>query len=418
MNAEIIAVGTEILLGQIVNTNAQFLSQEMAALGIGVYYHSVVGDNLKRLVETFQQAWERSSIVILTGGLGPTTDDLTREGVALALQRPLSFREDVWQEICANMQRANRPIPENNRRQAMVPEGAIVLPNPRGTAPGLIIPEGERLAVLLPGPPREMQPMFFDHVRPLLAQKVGHSVILSRSLRVVGIGEAALEEQIADLIAAQSNPTIALYASLGELQIRVTAQAADEERARELIAPVEEAIRRRIGSAVYGVDQDTLPSVLGQLLRQRGYKLALAESCTGGLLGSMITDVPGSSDYFAASYVTYSNEAKEKTLGVPAQLIREQGAVSAACAEAMAQGARKASGADVSIAITGIAGPGGGTADKPVGTVYVAVIAPEGQLVEKLSLRGERAAIRTRAAKAALNLARLVLLKERASEAE
>ncbi len=412
MIAEIVAVGTELLLGQILNTNAQFLAQELASLGIEVYYQTVVGDNLKRLVQAFQQAWRRSQVVILTGGLGPTTDDLTREAVAEALQCPLSFREDVWQEICSYMQRSNHPIPENNRRQAMVPAGATVLPNPRGTAPGLIIEKEGRLAVLLPGPPREMQPMFSDHVRPRLVQRTGHGVILSRSLRVVGIGESALEEKISDLIAAQANPTIALYASLGEVQIRVTAKAPTEDRARELIAPVETSIRKRIGSLIYGCGQDTLASVLGQLLRERGYKLALAESCTGGLLGSMITDVPGSSDYFIAGYITYSNEVKQTLLGVPEEIIARDGAVSAACAQAMAAGARKVSGADVAIAITGIAGPAGGTPDKPVGTVYVAVDAPEGQLVERLSLRGERAAIRARSAKVALNLARLLLLQE------
>lgn len=415
MNAEIIAVGTELLLGQIVNTNAQFLAQELASLGMGVYYHTVVGDNLQRLVQTFQQAWERSHVVILTGGLGPTTDDITREGVALALDRPLSFHEDVWQEIIGQMWRTNRPIPENNRRQAMVPQGATVLPNPRGTAPGLAIAEGSRLAVLLPGPPREMQPMFVGYVRPLLVERIGHGVILSRNLRVIGIGESALEEQIADLIEAQSNPTIALYASLGELQIRITAKAEDEGIAHDLIAPIETAIRQRIGSAIYGVDADTLPGVLGQLLREHGYQLALAESCTGGLLGSMITDVPGSSAYFGAGHITYSNDAKQSMLGVPMQLIAEHGAVSAACAQAMAAGARKVSGADVGIAITGIAGPDGGTAEKPVGTVYIAVVAPEGELVEELALRGERAAIRARSAKTAINLARLLLLGEKGS---
>lgn len=415
MNAEIIAVGTELLLGQIVNTNAQFLAQELASLGMGVYYHTVVGDNLQRLVQAFQQAWERSQVVILTGGLGPTTDDITRDGVALALHRPLGFHEDVWQEIVGQMWRTNRPIPENNRRQAMVPQGATVLPNPRGTAPGLAIAEGDHLAVLLPGPPREMQPMFVDYVRPLLLERIGHGVILSRSLRVIGIGESALEEQIADLIAAQSNPTIAMYASLGELQIRITAKAEDEAVAQGLIAPIEAAIRQRIGSAVYGVDADTLPGVLGQLLQERSYQIALAESCTGGLLGSMITDVPGSSEYFGAGYITYSNHAKHSMLGVPLELIAEHGAVSAACAEAMAAGARRASGADVGIAITGIAGPDGGTAEKPVGTVYIAVVAPEGALVEKLALRGERAAIRARSAKTAMNLARLLLLGEKGS---
>ena len=410
MNAEIIAVGTELLLGQIVNTNAQFLAQELAALGMGVYYHTVVGDNLQRLVQTFQQAWHRSQVVILTGGLGPTTDDLTREGVASALELPLSFNEDVWQDIMGRMWRADRPIPENNRRQAMVPQGASVLPNPRGTAPGLALMVEEKLAILLPGPPREMQPMFVDYVRPLLLERSGHGVILSRSLRVIGIGESALEEELADIIAEQDNPTIALYASLGELQVRLTAKSDDEAGARNIIAPVEAAIRERVGNAIFGTDKDTLASVLGQLLRERGYQLALAESCTGGLLGSMITEVPGSSDYFGAGYITYSNEAKEAMLGVPMSLIREQGAVSAAVAQAMAAGACKVSGADVGVAITGIAGPGGGTKEKPVGTVYVAVVAPEGQLVEELTLRGERTAIRARSTKTAINLARLLLL--------
>lgn len=410
MNAEIIAVGTELLLGQIVNTNAQFLAQELAALGMGVYYHTVVGDNLQRLVQTFQQAWHRSQVVILTGGLGPTTDDLTREGVASALELPLSFNEDVWQDIMGRMWRADRPIPENNRRQAMVPQGASVLPNPRGTAPGLALMVEEKLAILLPGPPREMQPMFVDYVRPLLLERSGHGVILSRSLRVIGIGESALEEELADIIAEQDNPTIALYASLGERQVRLTAKSDDEAGARNIIAPVEAAIRERVGNAIFGTDKDTLASVLGQLLRERGYQLALAESCTGGLLGSMITEVPGSSDYFGAGYITYSNEAKEAMLGVPMSLIREQGAVSAAVAQAMAAGACKVSGADVGVAITGIAGPGGGTKEKPVGTVYVAVVAPEGQLVEELTLRGERTAIRARSTKTAINLARLLLL--------
>lgn len=410
MNAEIIAVGTELLLGQIVNTNAQFLAQELASLGMGVYYHTVVGDNLQRLVQTFQQAWERSQVVILTGGLGPTTDDLTREGISLALQRPLSFDEAVWQDIMGRMWRPDRPIPENNRRQAMVPEGATVLPNPRGTAPGLAIMVEDKLAVLLPGPPREMQPMFVDYVRPLLLERSGHGVILSRNLRVIGIGESALEEQLADLITEQDNPTIALYAGLGELQIRLTAKSDDEAGARSLIAPVETAIRERIGNAIYGTDTDTLSSVLGQLLREHGYKLALAESCTGGLLGSMIIEVPGSSDYFGAGYVTYSNEAKQAMLEVPMPLIAKHGAVSAVVAQAMAEGARRVSGADVSIAITGIAGPEGGSTEKPVGTIYVAVDAPEGQLVEELALRGERTAIRSRSAKTAINLARLLLL--------
>lgn len=412
MNAEIIAVGTELLLGQIVNTNAQFLSQELAALGIGLYYQTVVGDNPERLAEAVGQALGRASVVILTGGLGPTADDLTRETVAQAMGRELRFDQEVWAAIAARMQRFGRQIPENNKRQAMVPAGASVLPNPNGTAPGLAIAEGERLVVMLPGPPREMQPMFLAEVRPRLVRMAGASVIHSRSLRVIGVGESALAEQIADLIEQQANPTIALYAKLGEVEVRVTAKAADALSAKGLIAPVETEIRSRLGQAVYGVDEETLPSALGKLLRQRGYRLALAESCTGGLIGSMITSVAGSSDYFERGFVTYSNQAKEQMLGVPTELIAAHGAVSQECAASMASGARAMSGAEVAIAVTGIAGPDGGTAAKPVGTVFVAVATPAGVQVERLTLTGNRQSVQERSAKTAINLARLRLLAE------
>lgn len=413
MNAEIIAVGTELLLGQIVNTNAQFLSQELAALGIGLYYQTVVGDNPERLAEAVGQALGRASIVLLTGGLGPTADDLTRETVAQAMGRELRFDEDVWAVIAARMQRFGRQIPENNKRQAMVPAGASVLPNPNGTAPGLAIARGDQLVVLLPGPPREMQPMFLSEVRPRLVRMAGASVIHSRSLRVIGVGESALAERISDLIDGQGNPTIALYAKLGEVEVRLTAKAADAAAASDVIAPIEAEVRARLGLAVYGVDDETLPAALGKLLRQRGYRLTLAESCTGGLIGSMITSVAGSSDYFERGFVTYSNLAKQQMLSVPAELIAAHGAVSQECAASMAAGARSASGAEVSIAVTGIAGPDGGTADKPVGTVFVAVATPAGVQVERLALTGSRQSIQERSAKTAINLARLQLLAER-----
>lgn len=410
MNAEIIAVGTELLLGQIVNTNAQFLSQELAALGIGLYYQTVVGDNPTRLAEAVRQALQRVEVVILTGGLGPTTDDLTRETVAEAMGRPLHFDEQIWQVISARMQHFGRQIPENNKRQAMVPAGAKALPNPNGTAPGLTIEADGQLVVLLPGPPREMQPMFLAEVRPRLVQMTVHGVILSRSLRVIGVGESALDELISDLIAAQSNPTIALYAKLGEVEVRITAKAADDSAASTLIAPIEAEIRQRLGQTIYGVDQETLAGALGRLLALRGWKLALAESCTGGLIGSMITSVPGSSDYFDRGYVAYSDEAKRQMLGIPAKVLEIHGAVSAECAANMAAGARRASGADVGIAVTGIAGPAGGTPSKPVGTVFVAIDSPIGGQVERLSLTGDRTVIQERTAKTAINLARLLLL--------
>ncbi len=412
MNAEIIAVGTELLLGQIVNTNAQFLGRELAALGIGLYYQTVVGDNPERLAEVVGQALGRASVVILTGGLGPTADDLTRETVAQAMGRELRFDEDVWAVIAARMQRFGRQIPENNKRQAMVPAGASVLPNPNGTAPGLAIAEGERLVVMLPGPPREMQPMFLAEVRPRLVRMAGASVIHSRSLRVIGVGESALAERIADLIEQQGNPTIALYAKLGEVEVRLTAKATDTAAASELIAPIEAEMRARLGQAVYGSDEETLPAALGKLLLRRGYRLALAESCTGGLIGSMITSVAGSSDYFERGFITYSNLAKEQMLAVPADLIAAHGAVSQECAASMAIGARTASGAEVTIAVTGIAGPDGGTAEKPVGTVFVAVDTPAGVHVERLALTGNRQSIQERSAKTAINLARLRLLAE------
>ncbi len=412
LNAEIIAVGTELLLGQIVNTNAQYLSQQLANLGIGIYYQTVVGDNQERLAETVRQSLARAEIVILTGGLGPTADDLTRDAVALAMDRPLAFDEEVWETIAARMRRFGRKIPENNKRQAMVPRGARVLPNPNGTAPGLAIASDSQLVVLLPGPPREMQPMFLEQVRPQLVQLAGASVIHSHSLRVIGVGESALAEQIGDLIEQQDNPTIALYAKLGELEVRLTAKAKSDDQAQAAIAPVEQQIRQRLGLAVYGEDDETLPLVLGKMLRQRGYRLAVAESCTGGLIGSMITSVPGSSDYFDRGFVTYSNQAKQDLLGVVADLLAEHGAVSAACAEQMAVGACQQSGTDVSIAVTGIAGPDGGSEDKPVGTVYAAVSTPRGVRVDRWQLTGNRQSIQERAAKNALNLARLALLTE------
>lgn len=412
MNAEIIAVGTELLLGQIVNTNAQFLSQELASLGIGLYYQTVVGDNPVRLAETVRQSLGRAEIVILTGGLGPTTDDLTRETVAEAMGRPLHFEEAVWQVIADRMQRFGRQIPENNKRQAMVPAGATVLPNPNGTAPGLAISEEGRMVFLLPGPPREMQPMFLTEVRPRLVQMSGSGVILSRSLRVIGVGESALDELIGDLIATQSNPTIALYAKLGEVEVRITAKTTDDDAAASrMIAPVEAKIRQRLGKNIYGVDQQTLAGALGELLVQRGWKLALAESCTGGLIGSMITGVAGSSTFFDRGYITYSDRAKQEMLRIPPELIAAHGAVSAECAVGMATGALQVSGADCSIAVTGIAGPTGGTPAKPVGTVFVAINTPLGQRVDRLALTGDRAAIQERTAKTAINLIRLLLLE-------
>ncbi|MGI6343750.1 MAG: competence/damage-inducible protein A [Bacillota bacterium] len=410
MIAEIIAVGTELLLGQIVNTNAQFLSQELAALGISVYFQTVVGDNPARLGQTLRQALGRSDLVILTGGLGPTRDDLTRETVADVLGRPLTFQEDLWEAIRARMLHSGQ-IPENNKRQAWVPEGAVPLHNPNGTAPGLVIREGEQLVALLPGPPREMQPMFTNELRPLLLEMIGQGVIYSRSLHVIGIGESRLEEQIADLIEQQTNPTLALYAHNGEVEIRITAQAEDDCAAQAAIAPLQAEIEHRLGDAVFGYDRTTLPEVLGELLRRQRRTITVAESCTGGLISSAITSVPGSSDYYERGFVTYSNQAKADLLGVSPETLARHGAVSEECAREMARGARSAAGADIAVAVTGIAGPSGGTPEKPVGTVYIAIVGPAGEQVHRLALRGDRQRIQERTAKSALNLTRLYLAK-------
>jgi nicotinamide-nucleotide amidase len=404
MHAEIIAVGTELLMGQIANTNAQYISSRLPLEGIGVYYHQVIGDNRVRLREALQLASSRSDLVILTGGLGPTEDDLTREVVAEFLGRPLVLDPSVLSELEAFFTKRGRTMTENNRKQAMVIDGAIVLPNPRGTAPGMYVKHQETHYFLLPGPPTEMRPMYEEQVVPLIRTLHGEKkTIRSRILRLAGIGESTMETKIADLIQGQSNPTIAPYASEGEVSLRLTAQADTEEQAYRLIAPLEQELRKRLGSFIYGVDEETLPVVVGKRLRARKETISVAESCTGGLLGATITEVPGSSDYFTMGYLTYSNASKREILSVPEGILEQYGAVSPECAKAMAEGCRKRSRSDWAVAITGIAGPGGGTPEKPVGLVYVAVSHKNRTVVQEHHFRGDRTQIRMRSVKAALH---------------
>ena len=370
MQAEVLSVGTELLLGQTVNTDTTIVAKALSMLGIDLLYAAVVGDNVKRLEKAVHDALERSDILITTGGLGPTGDDLTKETVAAAAGKALALHEPSYKRLMEYFARGG--LSENQIKQAMLPEGCTVLQNDNGTAPGCAFQTAAgKLVVMLPGPPSELEPMLQNYAVPYLAQ-FQSAVIASHSVHVFGRGEAAVAEMIADLT-ENSNPTAAPYAKEGEMFVRVTAKAATQAEADALCAPVVEEIRRRVGSFVYSVDVDSLEALVVDALRAVGKTLATAESCTGGLLAKRITDVAGSSDVFEMGCVTYANRVKEKLLGVPHETLEAHGAVSEETARAMAEGIVRASGADIGVGITGIAGPGGGTAEKPVGLVYIAL---------------------------------------------
>ena len=411
MRAEIISVGTELLLGEIVDTNAVFLSQELAALGIELYHRTTVGDNAQRLKQAITEALDRVDLVITSGGLGPTTDDLTKETVAEALGLALVLDRASLESIEGYFARTGRRMTENNYKQALIPEGGEALPNAKGTAPGVSVRKGGKWVICLPGPPRELRPMFRDYVRPQLEAK-SRGVIRSRVLRLCGIGESVLVEEIADLLSNQTNPTLAPLASAGEVRLRITASAETVAEAETAIADLEYKLRARLGQAIYGVDDDTLESIVVGLLKQCGETLAAAESCTGGLLTSRITDVPGASAVFDRGVVAYSNRSKEELLGIPAAVIERAGAVSTEVATLMAQGVRSRTGSDWGIGITGIAGPGGGTAEKPVGLVYYALVGPGVSLVREARFNGDRQQIKRRTTQAVLDLFRRTLLQK------
>lgn len=407
---EIVAVGTELLLGQIINSNARFLAEALARLGVDVYFQTVVGDNQRRAAATFRQAVERSDLVISSGGLGPTEDDLTREAVAEALGLPLEEDAGAREVVEGYLARSGLPMSGEQRRQWALPQGARALANGVGSAPGFILERGGKVVICLPGPPAELVPMFNTRVVPYLEALPGRAgVILSRVLHLSGIGEAAVEERVRDLLSGRTNPTVAPYARPGAVDLRVTAKAGDEAAARALIAPVEAALRERLHPWVFGADGETIEGEVGRLLRRRNLTLALAESCTGGLVGHRVTNVPGSSDYFLFGAVAYANRAKEAILGVPDETLRRWGAVSRQTAVAMAVGARRTGGADLGVATTGIAGPGGGSPGKPVGTVYFGLAAPEGAWWRQRVFSGDRETIKQWAAQESLTLLRLYL---------
>lgn len=409
MKAELVMIGTELLLGHTVDTNAAFLAQELAKLGIDLYYKSTVGDNWLRMLETLAQALSRSDVVITSGGLGATTDDLTREAIAAITNKPLKLNLEAVAAIEKYFHDRNRPMSDNNRKQAYLPSGSQMIPNHWGTAPGIICEVGEKCIICLPGVPGELKEMWSATVAPYLAKKGANSVIISRTLKFVGIGEADLAQLVHEEIINQTNPTIASYAGQGEVVLRVTAKAENTAAAQAMIQPVEERLKQILAPYYYGADQDTLETVVGNMLRERGETLATAESCTGGLIAHRITNVPGSSDYFNCGFVTYSNEAKIELLGVDPVLIQQYGAVSREVAIAMAEGARRQAGTSWGLAVTGIAGPGGATRDKPVGLVHIAVASAGDTIAKVYHFHGTREQIKFSTSQTALNLLRLAM---------
>jgi len=412
MTAEIISVGTELLLGNIVNTNAVYLAQQCASLGLSVYYQSVVGDNAGRLRDAIRQAMERSDVIFLGGGLGPTEDDLTKETVAEVLGRPLYEDARSRRRIEEFFERIGRVATENNWKQALAPEGAIILDNDNGSAPGLIVEENGKILILLPGPPNEMIPLFESRVYPYLREK-DPQVIVSKMLKVCSVGESRAEMQVKDLIHKYTNPTIATYAKTGEVDIRVTAKAESEEAAQTLLEPAVEELKARFGRNVFTTEEsESLEDVVVGLLKKNNLTITTAESCTGGLIAGKLVNVSGASDVFKQGFITYANKAKRKLTGVKKTTLHKHGAVSEKTAREMAEGARKAAKADVAVSATGIAGPGGGTDEKPVGLVYIGCSVRGRITVRECRFTGNRSKIREASVIAALVLIRDCLMDD------
>lgn len=407
MNAEIMAVGTELLLGDIINTNAQYLAKELALLGIGIYRQTTVGDNEERLKIALKQALKDTEIVITTGGLGPTPDDITKEVSGMVLGKELVLHQPSYEVIKSYFRNNDRAMLNGNQKQAMFPEGAIILDNPNGTAPGCIIMgEDNRYIINLPGPPKEMVPMFENKVKPFLMQFMDHTII-SRTLRCIGLGEWDMATRVKDLIDQSENPTVAPYAKEGESILRITARAKNEEEARKLIQPMEEEIRNRIGEYIYGVDEDTLQDVIGRELVSNRHSIAIAESVTGGMIASRLLGFEGGmSEVLEEALITYSNASKVKYLGVKEETLRTFGAVSEETCREMAEGLYDKTGADVCLVTTGIAGPTGGSEEKPVGLVYIGIGVRGKVTVFKRYFTGGREKIRIRATITALDYLR------------
>jgi len=389
MNAEILAVGTELLMGQIVNTNAQYISERLNSIGVNVYFHSVVGDNPKRLENSIKLALERSDLVVITGGLGPTKDDITKEKVAEVFNRKMVLHEESLKRIKDYFIKLGREMTDNNAKQAYFPEDSIIIENNKGTAPGCIIESENKVVIILPGPPREMQSMFDESVVPYLQKNSGYKIV-SKYLRIFGIGESTLEEMIMDLVDKQEDVTIATYAKMGEVTVRLTCKSKLSEEGFNKICPFEEEIIKRLGSYVYSTENENLEKVVARMLLDNNLTIAIAESCTGGLICSKLVSVSGISKAFNRGIVSYSNDSKIEDLGVNKDTIKNFGAVSKETAIEMAEGIQKLAGSDIGVSITGIAGPGGGTAKKPVGLMYIALAYKGNTVYKKLNLSGDR----------------------------
>ena len=400
MIAEIVAVGTELLMGQVLNTDAQYIARRLSELGVTLHRQVVVGDNPARIREAIHTAIGRADVVITTGGLGPTADDITKETCAEALGLPMERSPEAEKQVRGWFERNNYPMTENNLRQADFAKGAIILENHNGTAPACIVEKDGKAVINLPGPPRELMPLFAQSVAPYLARRSG-AVIVSRYMRVFGMGESAVESRLHDMMENSLNPTVAPYCSTGEVQLRLTVRVAHESEAAALLDPAEREIRARLGNVVYAVTDDpeyTMEQALVKALCAAKKTMVTAESCTGGMIASKIVNVSGASDVFLEGCVTYSNAAKMRTLGVKAETLERFDAVSRETALEMAEGARRRADADYAVSVTGLAGPGGGTPEKPVGTVWLGLATREGVQARLLQLHGNRERIRTLAA--------------------
>jgi nicotinamide-nucleotide amidase len=406
MNAEIIAIGSELLMPDRVDTNSAWLTEQLNAVGITVRLKVIVGDDEQPLEEVLRDALRRSDLVIMTGGLGPTEDDITRKIVARVLGRPLILSDEILEDLRSKFRRIGAVMTPNNERQALVLRDAEILPNPKGTAPGQLARQGGKTVVLLPGPPREMKPMFTDHVVPRLSRGNIGVRIRRRVLRTSGLGESALDQKIAAIYGRYTNPATTILSGLGEVQVHLTATAEEGEAAERLLDELAEQIEDALAPAVFSHRGEPLEEIVARGLTVKRYTIATAESCTGGLIAKRLTDVPGSSAYFFEGVVSYSNEAKTDLLGVPAALIAAHGAVSGEVAEAMAAGIKRRSGATIGVSVTGISGPDGGTAAKPVGLTYIGLADDVQVEAREFKFFGDRAEVRQRASQMALDLVR------------
>lgn len=417
LSAEIIAIGSELLTPEKTDTNSLWLTEKLNEIGIAVKLKTIVGDDRLRLEETIRDAVRRSEIVITTGGLGPTEDDITREISAKAIGRELVYHTELEADLRERFKKWGREMPEINKRQAFVIKDASVLPNPNGSAVGMSVAIDDKFLIVLPGPPRELKPMFVDHALPQLKAAAGEIYVKRRILRVAGMGESAVDEAIAPIYTSYENVQTSILFNKTEIELQLIAQSNDEAEAEKILNELAVKIREKLGAAVFATNGELMEEIVGKLLADAGKTLSIAESCTGGLIGGRLTDVAGSSRYFVEGAITYANEAKIKTLGVAPEVIENHGAVSAETAEAMARGMREKAATDYAISVTGIAGPAGGSEEKPVGTVFIGYADAEKTKSIKIILPGDRFLIRWRASQAALDYLRRLLEKNAAGSA-